>query len=112
MSDAPVVDSAAFELRASRKKLAEDIRASERDLKASMGQIERDADKGAKSIGASIGRMATVAVTAVTALVTVLGMAAAGHWTSACRACGWPTTWPTRHGKSGLAQMRFRSGGT
>ncbi len=81
MSDAPVVGSAAFELRASRKKLAEDIRASERDLKASMGQIERDADKGAKSIGASIGRMATVAVTAVTALVTVLGMAAAG-----CRA--------------------------
>lgn len=78
MSDAPIVGSAAFELRATRKKLAEDIKASERDLKASMGQIERDADKGAKSIGASIGRMATVAVTAVTALVTVLGMAAAG----------------------------------
>lgn len=78
MSDAPVVGSAAFELRATRKKLAEDIKASERDLKSAMGQIERDADKGAKSIGASIGRMATVAVTAVTALVTVLGMAAAG----------------------------------
>lgn len=78
MSDAPVVGSAAFELRATRKKLGEDIRASERDLKSAMGQIERDADKGAKSIGASIGRMATVAVTAVTALVTVLGMAAAG----------------------------------
>lgn len=78
MSDSPVVGSAAFELRATKKKLGEDIKAAERDLKSAMGQIERDADKGAKSIGASIGRMATVAVTAVTALVTVLGMAAAG----------------------------------
>ncbi|MFY0400774.1 hypothetical protein [Brevundimonas naejangsanensis] len=78
MSDAPVVGSAAFELRATKKKLGEDIRASERDLKAAMGRIERDADKGSKSIGASIGRMATMAVTAVTALVTVLGLAAAG----------------------------------
>jgi len=78
MSDAPIVGSAAFELRASRKKLAEDIKASERDLKASMGQIENDANKGAKSIGASIGRLTTAAVASVTALVTVLGLAAAG----------------------------------
>lgn len=57
MSDAPIVGSAAFELRATRKKLGEDLKASERDLKAAMGQIESEADRGVKSIGASFGKL-------------------------------------------------------
>jgi hypothetical protein len=78
MPDAPVVGSAAFELRATRQKLGEDIKAAERDLKAAMGQVEQDAEKSSKSIGSSIGRMASGAMLAVTSLVTVLGLAATG----------------------------------
>lgn len=78
MSDAPVVGSAAFELRATKQKLGQDIKSAENDLKASMGQIERDADKSARGISASIGRMAATATAAVSALVTVIGLAAAG----------------------------------
>lgn len=73
-----VVGSAEFELRATRKKLKEDIKASERDLKAAMGQIENDANISAKGIGGSISRVAMGAATAVTALVTVIGLAIAG----------------------------------
>ena len=78
MSDAPVVGSAAFELRATRQKLAEDLKRSEADLKNFTVTAERQANDGARGIGASIGRMATGAMTAVTGLVTVLGLAAAG----------------------------------
>jgi hypothetical protein len=71
MSDAPVVGSAAFELRATRKKLAEDIKASERDLKASMGRIEDDANRSSKSIGNSISGMARGIALGFTALTAV-----------------------------------------
>ncbi len=57
MSDAPVVGSAAFELRATKQKLGEDIRAVDRDLKAAMGQVEQDAERSSKNIGSSMNRM-------------------------------------------------------
>lgn len=71
MSDAPVVGSAAFELRATRKKLAEDIKASERDLKASMGQIENEANRGSKSITNSMSGMLKGLALGITALTAV-----------------------------------------
>ncbi|MCO8017488.1 hypothetical protein NI456_01320 [Brevundimonas diminuta] len=71
MSDAPVVGSAAFELRATKKKLGEDIRASERDLKAAMGRIEDDANRSSKSIGNSISGMARGIALGFTALTAV-----------------------------------------
>lgn len=78
MSEGTVVGSAEFELRATRKKLAEDLKRSEADLKRFTVTAERQTNDGARGIGASIGRMATGAMTAVTGLVTVLGLAAAG----------------------------------
>lgn len=78
MSEGTVVGSAEFELRATKRKLGDDVKSAENDLKASMGRVEQDADKGARGIGASIGRMASGAMAAVTGLVTVLGLAAAG----------------------------------
>jgi lambda family phage tail tape measure protein len=71
MSDAPVVGSAAFELRATRKKLAEDIKASERDLKAAMGQIENEANRGSKSITNSMSGMLKGLALGITALTAV-----------------------------------------
>ncbi|MNH49237.1 hypothetical protein D3C73_08080 [compost metagenome] len=57
MSDAPIVGSAAFELRATKQKLGEDIKAAERDLKAAMGQVEQDAERSSKNTGSSMNRM-------------------------------------------------------
>ncbi|WP_303703667.1 hypothetical protein [Brevundimonas naejangsanensis] len=71
MSDAPVVGSAAFELRATRKKLADDLRQSERDVKGFMDRVEDDANRSAKSVGNSFGGMVrglTLGITALTAV--------------------------------------------
>lgn len=69
-----VVGSAEFELRATRKKLGEDIKASERDLKAAMGQIENDANNSSKGIGASFGKMSAGIAAGITALAAVLAV--------------------------------------
>lgn len=69
-----VVGSAEFELRATRKKLGEDIKASERDLKAAMGQIENDANTSSKGIGASFGKMSAGIAAGITALAAVLAV--------------------------------------
>lgn len=74
MSD-NVVGSAEFELRATRKKLGEDLRASERDLQASMGRIEADVNRSSKSMGSSISGMAGAIAAAVTAVTAVLSVA-------------------------------------
>lgn len=76
MSD--VVGSAEFELRATREKMKDDLRQAERDLKGFTDKAERDTNEGARSIGEGIGRMARGAVVALTALVSLLGLAAAG----------------------------------
>lgn len=56
MTDAPVIGSAAFELRATRDKLARDVRGAEADLKKSVGQIEKDYGKaGQRSADAFAG---------------------------------------------------------
>lgn len=78
MSDAPVVGSAAFELRATRQKMKDDLRQAEADLKGFGEKAEQDIGGSSSRIGAGIGRMAAAAATAVTALVTVLGLAVAG----------------------------------
>lgn len=57
MSEGTVVGSAEFELRATKRKLGEDIKSAENDLKASMGRVEQDAEKSSKSIGSSMSRM-------------------------------------------------------
>lgn len=78
MSDAPVVGSAAFELRATRQKMKDDLRQAEADLKGFGEKAEQDIGGSSSRIGAGIGRMAAAAATAVTALVTGLGLAVAG----------------------------------
>lgn len=79
MAEGNVVGSAEFELRATRKRLDEDMKAVERDMKksadkvekefaragkggadafgGSMGQLSRDADGAAKSVGRASGLM-------------------------------------------------------
>lgn len=57
MSEGTVVGSAEFELRATKRKLGDDIKGAENDLKASMGRVEQDAEKSSKSIGSSMSRM-------------------------------------------------------
>ena len=78
MADGNVVGSAEFELRATRKKLAEDLKRSEADLKNFTVTAERQANDGARGIGASIGSMVTTALAAISSLITVLSLAAAG----------------------------------
>lgn len=74
----PVVGSAEFVLRATRKQMKEDLQQAERDLKGFVGDAEQTAGGGASRIGGAIsGIMGTVAAT-VTSLVTLLGLAAAG----------------------------------
>ncbi len=71
MAEGNVVGSAEFELRATRKKLADDLRQSERDVKGFMDRVENDADRSSKSIGNSFGGMVrslTVGITALTAV--------------------------------------------
>lgn len=56
MTDAPVIGSAAFELRATRDKLARDVRGAETDLKKSVERIEKDYGKsGQRSADAFAG---------------------------------------------------------
>jgi len=74
MSD-NVVGSAEFELRATRKKLGEDLRASERDLQASMGRIEADVNRSSNSMGSSISVIAGGIAAAVTAVTAALSAA-------------------------------------
>lgn len=74
----PVVGSATFILRATRKQMKEDLLQAERDLKGFVGGAEQTAGAGSSRIGGAIsGLVGTVAAT-VTSLVTLLGLAAAG----------------------------------
>jgi hypothetical protein len=72
-----VVGSASFELRATREKMKQDLKAAETDLKGFTSKAESDIGGSSGRIGGSIGRMAGLATTAITGLVTVLGLAAA-----------------------------------
>lgn len=76
MSD--VVGSAEFELRATRDKMKGDLQAAEKDLKQFGNKAEANIGGSAGRIGAGIGRMAAVAVAAITALVAVIGLAVVG----------------------------------
>ncbi|RIJ65193.1 hypothetical protein D1604_12810 [Brevundimonas sp. LPMIX5] len=78
MAEGNVVGSAEFELRATRQKMKDDLRQAEADLKGFGEKAEQDIRGSSSRIGAGIGRMAAAAATAVTALVTVLGLAVAG----------------------------------
>jgi len=78
MTDSPVIGSASFELRANKDRFKADLRESEMDLKKSVGAMEQDAGAGASRIGGAISNLALTATTALTALVTVLGLAAVG----------------------------------
>ncbi|GAA0766167.1 hypothetical protein [Brevundimonas olei] len=71
MAEGNVVGSAEFELRATRKKLADDLRQSERDVKGFMDRVENDAGRSSKSIGNSFSGMIrglTLGITALTAV--------------------------------------------
>lgn len=70
-----VVGRAEFELRATRDKLKEDLKASERDLKGFMNDAESKANASSRGIGASIGGMASTIRVGVMSLVTVIGLA-------------------------------------
>ena len=70
-----VVGRAEFELRATRDKLKEDLKASERDLKGFMDDAEAKANASSRGIGASIGGMASTIRVGVMSLVTVIGLA-------------------------------------
>lgn len=78
MTDSPVVGSASFELRATKDKLKQDLRESERDLKGFVDGAERTAGAGAGRIGGAISSMALSVTTVLTGLVTLLGLAAVG----------------------------------
>lgn len=78
MTDSPVVGSASFELRATKDKLKQDLRESERDLKGFVDDAERTAGAGAGRIGGAISGMAMSVTTVLTGLVTLLGLAAVG----------------------------------
>lgn len=71
MAEGNVVGSAEFELRATRKKLADDLRQSERDVKGFMDRVEGDANRSAKSVGNSFGGMVRSLTLGVTALTAV-----------------------------------------
>jgi len=71
MAEGNVVGSAEFELRATRKKLADDLRQSERDVKGFMDRVEGDANRSAKSVGNSISGMARGIALGFTALTAV-----------------------------------------
>lgn len=72
MAEGNVVGSAEFELRATRKKLADDLRQSERDVKGFMDRVEGDANRSAKSVGNSFGGMVRSLTIGITALTAVL----------------------------------------
>ncbi len=71
MAEGNVVGSAEFELRATRKKLADDLRQSERDVKGFMDRVENDADRRSKSIGNSFSGMIRGLALGITALTAV-----------------------------------------
>jgi len=76
MADGNVVGSAEFELRATRKKLKDDLAQSERDLKGFVNNAEKTANAGSNNIGTGIQKMTRMATTSVLALTAVLAAAA------------------------------------
>lgn len=92
MTDSPVVGSASFELRATKDKLARDVRGAETDLKKSVERIEKDygrsGQRSADAFGSGTRKMAghadqaAVAVTRSSGLMTAaiggIATAAAG----------------------------------
>lgn len=76
MADGSVVGSAEFELRATRQKLGQDIKASERDLDVFVDRAEKKANTGAGNIGSGIEKMTRAATAGVLALTAVLAAAA------------------------------------
>ncbi|WP_313004276.1 hypothetical protein [Brevundimonas sp.] len=76
MAEGNVVGSAEFELRATRKKLKDDLAQSERDLKGFVSNAEKTASTGAGNIGSGISKMTRMATTSVLALTAVLAAAA------------------------------------
>ncbi|GAA0215982.1 hypothetical protein QOZ96_002459 [Brevundimonas nasdae] len=71
MSDAYVVGSAAFELRATKDKLKQDLRDSEVDLKRSVGVMEREAGAGGDRISSGMARTAKGLAVGIAALTAV-----------------------------------------
>lgn len=76
MAEGSVVGSAEFELRATRKKLKDDLAQSERDLKGFVANAEKATNTGANNIGSGISKMTRMATTSVLALTAVLAAAA------------------------------------
>ncbi|MBD3831859.1 MAG: hypothetical protein IE910_00690 [Brevundimonas sp.] len=76
MADGSVVGSAEFELRATRQKLGQDIKAAERDLDVFIDRAEKKANTGAGNIGSGIEKMTRAATAGVLALTAVLAAAA------------------------------------
>jgi len=76
MADGNVVGSAEFELRATRQKLGQDIKAAERDLDVFVDRAEKKANTGAGNIGSGIEKMTRAATAGVLALTAVLAAAA------------------------------------
>lgn len=70
MSD--VIGSAEFELRATRKKMAEDLKGAEADLKGFTDKAEKEVGGSTSKIGGSVQGMARGISTAITAMVAVL----------------------------------------
>lgn len=75
MAEGSVVGSAEFELRATRKKLKDDLAQSERDLKGFVANAEKTANTGAGNIGSGIQKMTRMATTSVLAHTAVLAAA-------------------------------------
>lgn len=76
MAEGSVVGSAEFELRATRQKLGQDIKAAERDLDVFVDRAEKKASTGAGNIGSGIEKMTRAATAGVLALTAVLAAAA------------------------------------
>lgn len=76
MAEGSVVGSAEFELRATRQKLGQDIKAAERDLDVFVDRAEKKANTGARNIGSGIEKMTRAATAGVLALTAVLAAAA------------------------------------
>lgn len=76
MADGNVVGSAEFELRATRQKLGQDIKAAERDLDVFVDRAEKKANTSTGNIGSGIEKMTRAATAGVLALTAVLAAAA------------------------------------
>src|SRR5690606_23618602 len=77
MADGSVVGSAEFELRATKKKLKDDLRQAERDLDVFVNNAEKKANTGANNIGSGIQKMTRTATAGVLALTAALVAVAA-----------------------------------